>query len=240
MGVMYRTRSSLPSQPHFSRARFTVTLILCTLVVLSTIGTWWLERQLRGPIGEWARVRATNVATEAINTAVHDVVSRRLDEIEPFTFVTDPSYGSTLLRYNLGPLNRVMSEAVQAIVAAFQTKTPHESHIPLGEVTGLHLLAAWGPGIPARILTTGSVQAEPKVDFRSAGINQVLHRLYVDVTVRMVVIAPFMRDDVVVRQSVIISEEILSGKVPDTFVNLVGYSGGYEEWIALLSATQRE
>lgn len=217
--------------------RFTITLILCTLVVFSTIGTWWVERQLSGPIIEWARVRATNLATTAINGAIRDVLSGRLEELETFQYSYPPGGGDQpIVRYNMGPLNQVMSDAVQSVLDTFRAHAPEEFEIPIGEITGMRVLAGWGPSVPARIITTGAVEAEPKVDFRSAGINQVIHRLYVDVTVRMIVVAPFLRDDIVVKQSVIVAEELLPGKVPETYVNLVGYSGGLEEWMALVAA----
>ncbi len=234
MRVLHLNRHSRPTAPTISRVRFTLTLILCTLVVLSTIGTWWVERQLSGPIVEWARVRATNLASTAINGAIRDVLSGRLEELETFQYTIPPGGNQPILRYNMGPLNQVMSDAVQSILDTFRAHAPEEFRIPFGEVTGMRIFAGWGPSVPARIVTTGAVEAEPKVDFRSAGINQVLHRLYVDVSVRMIVVAPFLRDDILVKQSVVVAEEIIPGNVPETYVNLVGYSGGLEEWMAMV------
>lgn len=221
--------------PSFSRFRFNLTLILCTLVVLSTIGGWWVEHQLSGPLIELARVRATNIATTAINGAIRDVLSGSLQDLE---LVQYSGKGSEIqsIRYNMGPLNQVMSSAVQSILEAFKSHAPEEFQVPFGELTGLQVFSAWGPPIPIRILTTGSVVADPKVDFHSAGINQVAHRIYLDVNVKMIVVAPFVKEAVVVRQPVIITEDILPGKVPDTYVNLVGFSGSLNEAALLLDS----
>lgn len=218
--------------PRFSRLRFTVTLILCTLVVLSSITAWWAERQLAGPLIEIARLRATNVASTAINQAIGDVVAQRLDGLDLFDYVVHAD-NRPVITYHMGRLNQVISEAVGAILRAFSDKRPEEFVVPLGELSGMRIFAGWGPMLPVRIMVGGAVKAEPKVSFVTAGINQVAHRIYLDVEVQMTVVAPLVRDPIVVRQPVILSEKLLPGDVPSTYVQLVGYSGSLDEWIAL-------
>jgi len=221
--------------PRFSRLRFTLTLALCTVIVLLTITAWWAERRLSGPLVEYGRLRATNTAQAAISRAVRDVLGSRLDGVDLIRWV--PREGSSpVIAYNMGLLNQVMSEAVDAILEAFSEKRPDEIRIPIGELSGMHILAGWGPAVPVRIFFAGGVTAEPKVDFVEAGINQVVHRIYLDVEVRMLIVAPFVRDPVVVRQPVIFAEEILPGDVPGAYVRLVGFSGGLHEWLALQGA----
>ena len=66
------------------------------------------------------------------------------------------------------------------------------------------------------------------------------HRIYLDVAVGMVVVAPFVREPVVVRQPVILAEEIFPGRrARSAYVQLVGYSGRLEEWLALQSGAGR-
>lgn len=222
--------------PRFSRWKFNLTLVVSTLVVIFSISMWWMERQLSGPLVEWARIRAINIATSAINESTREILGERLERMELIHYVGGEGGTPPVIRYNMGSVNQVMSEAVRSILDTFREKKPEEFSVPLGEISGMRILAAWGPPIPVRILTTGSVVARPKVDFQSAGINQVVHRLYIDVEVQMLVVAPFAKDPIVVRQPVIVAEEVLPGAVPDTYVNLVGYSGEFGQWLALLEA----
>lgn len=223
--------------PRFSRLRFTVTLILCTLTVLLSITAWWAERQLSGPLLEIARLRATNIASATINRAVGDVVARRLDSIHLFEYVSGDGRTPVLV-YNTGRLNQVISESVAALLEMFGEKRPEEFEVPLGELSGMTIFAGWGPPLPVRVMAAGAVRVEPKVAFVTAGINQVAHRIYLDVEVEMMVVAPFVHNPIVVRQPVILAEQILPGDVPSTYVHLVGYSGGLEEWLALQSALE--
>ena len=130
-----------------------------------------------------------------------------------------------IIRYNMGQLNPVISDAVKAILDAVEGEEPQAFRVPTGELSGMQVFAGWGPSIPVRIYTTGAVVAAPRVDFVTAGINQVAHRLYLDVEVRMIVVAPLIRDEIVVRQPVILAEEVYRGEVPQTYVHLVGFRG---------------
>src|SRR5690606_11359710 len=153
--------------PRFSRLRFTVTLVLCTLIVLLSITAWWAERQLSGPLLEIARLRATNIASAAINRAVGEVVSRGFDSLALFEVVPRED-GGPMIVYHTGRLNQAISETVDALLATFSEKRPEEFQVPLCELSGMSLLAGWGPPVPVRVLVAGAVKAEPKVDFLSA------------------------------------------------------------------------
>ncbi len=65
--------------PRFSRLRFTLTLALCTVVVLLSITAWWAERRLSGPLSRSGALRATYSAQAAINRAVERGGRARLD-----------------------------------------------------------------------------------------------------------------------------------------------------------------
>lgn len=218
--------------PRFSRLRFTLTLAFCTAVVLLSITAWWAERRLSGPLIEYGRLRAMNAAQAAINRAVRETLGARLDGVDLIRYEAREN-AVPIIAYNMGALNRIMADATDAILSAFADKRPEEVRIPLGELAGMDIFAGLGPPLPVRIYFVGGVSAEPKVDFLAAGINQVVHRIYLDVQVRMVIVAPFVRDPVVVRQPVVFAEEILPGDVPATYVQWVGFSGRLDEWLAL-------
>ena len=55
-----------------------------------------------------------------------------------------------------------------------------------GSFTGLKLMSGKGPGIKIRISTIGNVKTDLKSEFVSKGINQTLHRIYLQVIVRLV------------------------------------------------------
>ncbi len=94
-----------------------------------------------------------------------------------------------------------------------------------GSFSGIKLLAGRGPGIKIRISTVGNIKTDVKSEFTSQGINQTLHRTYLDMKCTINVMTPFkdIQDDVTNR--VLLSENIIVGQMPSTYYNLEGVNG---------------
>src|SRR5690606_36713202 len=122
------------------------------------------------------RLRATYSEEAAINRAMREVVGDRLD-VEDLIRFEPREGGAPVIAYNMGLVNRVMSEAIDAVMEAFADKRPEVVRIPVGELAGMDVLDGWGPSLPIRIVYAGVATAEPQVDFVEAGINQVAHRV---------------------------------------------------------------
>jgi len=228
-------RRALEGAPRFSGWRYRLTLIFVTVVIMGVITLWWAERQLSGPLSEWATARATTIATAAINAAISESLAEELDRDDLIQFVRGEGE-APLIRYQTGAINLAVAKMVSEVIRQLEAVGSEDVAVPLGELTGMGIIAGRGPRLPIRIVTTNQVTVEPIVDFRAAGINQISHRIYLDVEVRMIVIAPFLRSPVSVRQPVLLSEAIVPGDVPGTYVNLVGYSGSLAEWTAIMES----
>lgn len=204
---------------------------------MTVITLWWAEHQLSGPLIEWATRRATNVATSAINRSLSAHGEMSLDTEDLIVFSGEGS-ATPVIHYNMGLLNRIMSDMVERMMVRVEELTPVDLSVPMGELSGMTLLAGRGPALPVRIILAGSITAEPKVDFQSAGVNQVSHRIFMDVEVNMMIVAPFVKKPIVVRQPIMLADAIFPGEVPGTYINLVGYSGPMTDWLALIGAIE--
>ena len=61
-----------------------------------------------------------------------------------------------------------------------------------------------------------------KSEFQSAGINQTLHKIYLDVSCNVRVLTPFSSIDEKVINQVLLAESVIVGNIPDTYYNLEG------------------
>ena len=61
-----------------------------------------------------------------------------------------------------------------------------------------------------------------KSEFTSAGVNQTLHRVFLEVKCRVSILTPFdtIEDEII--NQVILAENIIVGNIPDTYYNLEG------------------
>ena len=76
--------------------------------------------------------------------------------------------------------------------------------------------------MPIRISTIGNIETDLKSEFTTQGINQTLHRVYLQVKCEVSILTPY--DDITekITNQVLIAENIIVGKIPNTYYNLEG------------------
>lgn len=91
-----------------------------------------------------------------------------------------------------------------------------------GSFTGIKLLAGRGPGIKIRISTVGNVETDLRSEFEAQGINQTLHRIYLQVKCEVSILTPFKDITKDIKNQVLIMENVIIGTVPNTYYNIEG------------------
>ena len=70
--------------------------------------------------------------------------------------------------------------------------------------------------------TIGDIQTDLKSEFSSAGINQTIHRIYLEVTCNVVILTPFDTIEETIVNQVLLAEGVIVGNIPNTYYNLEG------------------
>ena len=91
-----------------------------------------------------------------------------------------------------------------------------------GSFTGFKLLSGKGPGVPIRISSIGNVETDLRSEFTAQGINQTLHRVYLQVECEISILTPFENITEKIINQVLIAENVIVGKIPNTYYNLNG------------------
>lgn len=91
-----------------------------------------------------------------------------------------------------------------------------------GSFTGFKLLAGKGPGVPIRISSIGNVETDLRSEFKEQGINQTLHRVYLQVECEISILTPYNDITQKITNQVLIAENVIVGKIPNTYYNLEG------------------
>ena len=79
--------------------------------------------------------------------------------------------------------------------------------------------------IKIRISSIGNVQTDLRSEFISQGINQTLHRVYLQVRCEVSVLTPFYDVKESIDNQVLLMENVIVGHVPSTYYNLEGLDG---------------
>lgn len=93
-----------------------------------------------------------------------------------------------------------------------------------GSFTGVKLLSGRGPAIKIKISSNGNVKTDLRSEFISKGINQTLHRIYLQVDCEVSILTPFKNIDKSISNQILIAENVIVGEIPGTYYNLEGLS----------------
>ena len=69
---------------------------------------------------------------------------------------------------------------------------------------------------------TGNLDTELKSEFVAAGINQTLHKIYLEIKCNVVILTPFETMEEQIVNQVLLAEGLIVGEVPNSYYNLEG------------------
>ena len=168
------------------------------------------------------------------NTAFTDLVGECVIELaeteefaEFFEIISDSSESITAIEANTARINLIKSKLLINIQSALSDDYPAYLNIPLGSLTGYYLLSSLGPNIPVKVVPTSVANGKFDEEFVSVGINQVKHKIYLDVTVDMLYSGYLLHETERIETSVPIAETVIVGDVPQYYGS--GYAFGTNE-----------
>ena len=131
-----------------------------------------------------------------------------------------------MLESNMKNINIVISDVANRIQKSINNTKEEDVNISLGSFTGISLLSGSGFKVPIRISTVGNVKTDVKSEFKSQGINQTLHRLYLQIESEISILTPFNTIQESITNQLILAENIIVGEIPETYYNLEGMTEG--------------
>ena len=127
-----------------------------------------------------------------------------------------------MVKTNIISINEITSGIANNIVDSLEKNKSEVIYIRSGSFTGSKILAGSGPNIPIRISSAGNVITDLRSEFISTGINQTLHRIYLQVDCSVSILTPFKNISKDVSNQVLLAESVIVGNVPNGYYNLEG------------------
>lgn len=165
--------------------------------------------------------KAKSIATIISNEQATQVMREHVYD-ELFSFEKDNDGNIIMIKSNVSPINEIISDVAVKIQNEIEERGRENIEIALGSFTGISLLAGKGPGVPIRISSIGNVETDLKSEFSAQGINQTLHRVYLQVTCEISILTPYHNITEKIANQVLIAENVIVGRIPNTYYNLNG------------------
>lgn len=211
----------------YSRKRIIIKKINLKFILIFVVAivVYNLISSYIGPVFETlCEERARAVATIISNQESTKSMNKYQYE-ELYTIEKDSEGNVAIIRSNVVPINNMISDLTEGIQNRFNEIEETEIKIPIGNIFGIYYFSGVGPSIPARVTMTGTLDTEVKSEFIAKGINQTLHRIYVNFECYVQIITPIKNFKKKITNQVIVAEHVILGNIPETYYNLEGMSG---------------
>ncbi len=190
------------------------------LVLLAAAGAlWYVNASLRPVLEGLASARVESAAARAMNEAILEVLGSASTG-ELLSAQASNEGHVSLLTADAGKLNLLAADCAAAAQRRIQDLGEQGVSVPLGTLSGVPLLAGLGPRLSFRFTPVGMVQSSFHSEFRSAGINQTLHRITLQLTGTVRVVLPGRSYSVIVLTQAPVAENVIVGDVPEAYTNV--------------------
>ena len=190
------------------------------LVLLAAAGAlWYVNASLRPVLEGLASARVESAAARAMNEAILEVLGSASTG-ELLSAQASNEGHVSLLTADAGKLNLLAADCAAAAQRRIQDLGEQGVSVPLGTLSGVPLLAGLGPRLSFRFTPVGMVQSSFHSEFRSAGINQTLHRITLQLTGTVRVVLPGRSYSVTVLTQAPVAENVIVGAVPEAHTHV--------------------
>lgn len=114
--------------------------------------------------------------------------------------------------------NLLIREVTNIVQHRFDGLSSSGIDIALGTFTGIPFLYGIGPEISVQLVPVGVIKTRLDSQFKSAGINQTLHRLNFVVSANIGMVLPAKTQNVSTDLEIMICESVIVGRIPNIYL----------------------
>jgi len=196
------------------------TLVTVTLILFA-IGMLLFRSRLAPMAEELIVTQVDNQASDVINAAIGELIANGDIAYDRMVTVEKDRQGNiTGVRTNVAEVNRLKTAVLERVDHMLTNLSTEELSVPVGSVLLPELFSGEGPFVPVRVLAVRSSDAVFRNSFTSAGINQTLHQITIDIHVKVSILTWSGNLEVPVDSAVLVAETVIVGTVPTTYFGM--------------------
>ncbi len=114
-------------------------------------------------------------------------------------------------------VNEIASNIALKIQEELNKNQNNHFYLRLGSLTGTKYLAGIGPNIKINLETVGTIDTELKSFFEAKGINQTVHKMYLQIECTVSILTPYKIVEDKIENQILLSECVIVGTTPNTY-----------------------
>ncbi|MBS7305017.1 MAG: sporulation protein YunB [Eubacteriales bacterium] len=194
-------------------------IILAVIFLVIVVVCIYTLNSVSPTIVAFSEAKIKSLTTAAVNSAIFEVMLEPISYSDLVSIEKNADGEITLIAANSMIINKLARDMAQSTETYIEKMGEQDVKIPIGTLSGSPLLAGKGFKVTIRVLPLGSVKCQFVSEFETAGINQTRHKIYLDVVATISIVLPTSQSIVKTNTPVLVSESIIVGKVPDTYLS---------------------
>ena len=200
-------------------AVFIIVLILSFAVAVLFFSA---DRQLRKILEPYSVNRAKRIIIAAVDAAVIEVLKDKDISYQKIANLTKDQEGRvTSLEIDTTLVNTLKSEISSKLSKQISKREEYIISIPIGTIIGNEFTVGRGPALTFKMKLSAAVKTDFKSNFYSAGINQVLHQILIEVKYDGYIMIPWFKESFSDKTDYVAAQTVIVGVVPDSFTNVI-------------------
>lgn len=163
--------------------------------------------------------KAQSIATDITNRKASDILAQ-YDYQNTVQMIRSDDGKNSILKTDIVTINKIASDIAIAIQNEIDDLEKQEIEIPVGALTGNKYLAGMGPNIKIKIISAGDIVTDIKTEFKAAGINQTVYRIYLNLECNVSILTAYKTIGDTIINQVLLVETVVVGEVPETYLEL--------------------
>lgn len=193
--------------------------LVISAILLLFVGIYvFLSLYVKPVIRTVSQEEVRSLTIEYVNNSVSEVMRNNPEYVDMTEIIKDDSGNIAMIHANSSAINSLARNITEKAQNYLSMLKSDGINIPLGSLSGIAFFAGRGPDINIKALPVGNIDTSFSSEFIPAGINQTLHKLFIDVTASVSIIIPGAENKVTTVTKVLVSESIIIGKVPDAYL----------------------
>ena len=167
---------------------------------------------------------ANSMINEIVNSTVNEVFSNGgYDSFADMERTADNKI--TAIEADTAKINRLKSQLLTEIQNNLKNCEAKTVSLPLFSASNFHVLSGIGPKIPVHIAPIAVINSDFTESFDSAGINQVRHRLVLNISANVSCTGFMFSKSEKVDTEIPILETVITGEIPNYYGGNIGVMG---------------
>ena len=202
------------------RRRRKTILIFLIVFVFFFIFLLYYYFLVRDIVFEVSKAKLNKISTQSINLSISELLENKEINLTELLFVEkDNNNNIKALSVNTLLFNKISNFLATTVNSKIEENCKPGLLIPVGTLSGLYFLNGKGKEVLFSCSPVGNVKCDIDSSFESAGINQTIHRLLINVSVEISVTLPIKNIIIPNQISFLALETMIVGDIPSIFIN---------------------